>query len=96
MRPLEPVGPSAPGVLVAPSSLADALEPWLREQEKHYLTEQLELASGNVTLTAKACGIGLRTLSRKLQLHGLDHRFFRKKARMSVSPPQPGARFLSV
>jgi myo-inositol-1(or 4)-monophosphatase len=31
VRPLEPVGPSAPGVLVAPSSLADALEPWLRD-----------------------------------------------------------------
>ena len=29
VRPLEPVGPSAPGVLVAPSFLADALEPQL-------------------------------------------------------------------
>jgi myo-inositol-1(or 4)-monophosphatase len=29
VRPLEPVGPSNPGVLVAPSSLADALEPCL-------------------------------------------------------------------
>jgi myo-inositol-1(or 4)-monophosphatase len=29
VRPLEPVGPSAPGVLVAPSPLADALAPWL-------------------------------------------------------------------
>jgi myo-inositol-1(or 4)-monophosphatase len=29
VRPLPPVGPSAPGVLVAPSALADALEPWL-------------------------------------------------------------------
>jgi len=29
VRALEPVGPSAPGVLVAPSVLADALEPWL-------------------------------------------------------------------
>jgi myo-inositol-1(or 4)-monophosphatase len=29
VRRLEPVGPSAPGVLVAPSSLADALAPWL-------------------------------------------------------------------
>ena len=29
VRPLDPVGPSAPGVLVAPSFLADALEPWL-------------------------------------------------------------------
>jgi myo-inositol-1(or 4)-monophosphatase len=29
VRPLEPVGPSAPGVLVAPPVLADALTPWL-------------------------------------------------------------------
>ena len=29
VRPLEPVGPSAPGVLVAPSALADELERWL-------------------------------------------------------------------
>jgi myo-inositol-1(or 4)-monophosphatase len=29
VRPLEPVGPSAPGVLVAPRELADAMEPWL-------------------------------------------------------------------
>jgi myo-inositol-1(or 4)-monophosphatase len=29
VRPLDPVGPSNPGVLVAPSPLADALQPWL-------------------------------------------------------------------
>jgi myo-inositol-1(or 4)-monophosphatase len=29
VRELAPVGPSNPGVLVAPSALADALEPWL-------------------------------------------------------------------
>ena len=29
VRPLEPVGPSNPGVLVAPSALADELAPWL-------------------------------------------------------------------
>jgi myo-inositol-1(or 4)-monophosphatase len=29
VKPLEPVGPSAPGVLVAPAALAAALEPWL-------------------------------------------------------------------
>jgi myo-inositol-1(or 4)-monophosphatase len=29
VRPLAPLGPSAPGVLVAPRALADALEPWL-------------------------------------------------------------------
>ena len=62
------------------------LEQWLRDQEKRYLSQQLKLAGGNVTQTAKACGIGLRTLSRKLQLHGLDHRAFRKKARQSNSP----------
>jgi myo-inositol-1(or 4)-monophosphatase len=30
VRPLPPVGPSAPGVLVAPAALADAMEPWLK------------------------------------------------------------------
>ena len=29
VRPLKSVGPSNPGVLVAPSALADAMEPWL-------------------------------------------------------------------
>ena len=61
------------------------LDIWLREQERRYLTKQLERARGNVTLTAKACGIGLRTLSRKMQLHGLDHRSFRKKNGPSVA-----------
>jgi DNA-binding NtrC family response regulator len=73
---------------VAPETTAPLvpLEQWLRDQEKRYLAQQLKLAGGNVTQTAKACGIGLRTLSRKLQLHGLDHRAFRKKTRQSNSP----------
>ena len=29
VRPLEPVGPSAPGVVVGPPTLVDALMPWL-------------------------------------------------------------------
>src|SRR5262245_18299924 len=59
------------------------LDEWMRQQEKRYLSEQLESLGGNVSLTARICGIGLRTLSRKLQLHGLDHREFRKKKRQS-------------
>jgi DNA-binding NtrC family response regulator len=61
------------------------LDEWMRQQEKRYLSEQLESFGGNVSLTARICGIGLRTLSRKLQLHGLDHREFRKKKRQSTA-----------
>lgn len=62
------------------------LEQWLRQQEKRYLAEQLEILGGNVSLTAKMCGIGLRTLSRKLQLHGLDHRAFRRRTATPATP----------
>jgi hypothetical protein len=30
-------------------------------------------------MTAKSCGIGVRTLSRKMRLYGLDRRIFKKK-----------------
>jgi len=72
----QPDSPPAPDVL--------PLEEWMRQQEKRYLAQRLESLGGNVSLTARTCGIGLRTLSRKLQLHGLDHRAFRKKKRQPV------------
>lgn len=62
------------------------LEEWMRQQERNYLAEKLENLGGNVTLTAKTCGIGLRTLSRKLQIHGLDHRSFRKRNHGAAIP----------
>ncbi len=49
-----------------------SLDEWMRKQEKRFLEQKLEDFGGNVALTAKGCGIGLRTLSRKIRLHNLD------------------------
>jgi transcriptional regulator with PAS, ATPase and Fis domain len=61
----------------APSA---SLEEWMREQEKRYLAQKLDAYGGNVTLTAKSCGIGVRTLSRKMRLHNLDPKFYKRSA----------------
>ena len=60
-----------------------SLDQWLREQEKQYLAHRLETLGGNVALTAKSCGIGLRTLSRKIRLHNLDPKAFKRKTSTS-------------
>src|SRR5438128_2462667 len=49
-----------------------SLDEWMRKQEKRFLEQKLEDFGGNVALMAKGCGIGLRTLSRKIRLHNLD------------------------
>jgi DNA-binding NtrC family response regulator len=58
-----------------------SLDQWIKEQEKQYIAQRLEALGGNVALTAKSCGIALRSLSRKLKLHNLEARSF--KARIS-------------
>jgi DNA-binding NtrC family response regulator len=60
-----------------------SLDEWMKEQEKRFLVQKLEDFSGNVALTAKNCGIGLRTLSRKIRLYKLDPKAFRRKATAS-------------
>ena len=57
-----------------------SLDEWMREQERRFLVQKLDDFGGNVALTAKSCGIGLRTLSRKIRLHKLDPRSFKQKA----------------
>jgi DNA-binding NtrC family response regulator len=57
-----------------------SLDQWLREQEKQYLAHRLEALGGNVALTAKSCGIGLRTLSRKIREHSLNPKAFKRKS----------------
>jgi DNA-binding NtrC family response regulator len=54
------------------------LSDWLGEQEKVYLTEKLALFQGNIAATAKSCGIGVRTLSRKMRLYDLDKKSFKQ------------------
>ena len=55
------------------------LRQWLREKEKDFLSQKLADLGGNVGLTAKMCRIGVRTLSRKMRLYGLDKKPFREK-----------------
>ena len=56
--------------------LALPLREWLNEQEKYYLTRQLELYKGKISRTAAQCGVDTKTLYRKMRLYGLDKRTF--------------------
>jgi len=57
-----------------------SLRQWLREKEKEFLSQKLEDLQGNVGLTAKSCRIGVRTLSRKMRVYGLDKKLFKDSA----------------
>jgi two-component system response regulator AtoC len=59
----------------AEASLGD----WLKEQEKQYLAQKLAVFQGNIAVTARSCGIGVRTLSRKMRQYGLDKKNFKQK-----------------
>src|SRR6185369_15544357 len=60
------------------------LAEWMRTQERHYLLQKLARCGGRIDLTAKRCGVDVRTMHRKLQLHGLDKKDSRRK-----SPARP-------
>jgi DNA-binding NtrC family response regulator len=51
---------------------------WMKEQEKEYLTRQLEVLGGRIDLTAQSCGVDVRTIHRKMRLYGLDKRVFHR------------------
>jgi DNA-binding NtrC family response regulator len=48
------------------------LRQWLNEQEKDYLQQRLRSFGGKIGQTAKSCGMDVKTLYRKMQLHGLS------------------------
>jgi DNA-binding NtrC family response regulator len=52
---------------------------WIREREKEYLIHKLSAFRGRIGLTAKSCGMEVRTLHRKMQLYGLDKKAFSKR-----------------
>jgi DNA-binding NtrC family response regulator len=52
---------------------------WIREKEKEYLIQKLSAFRGRIGLTAKSCGMEVRTLHRKMQLYGLDKKAFSKR-----------------
>jgi DNA-binding NtrC family response regulator len=65
--------------MVNDSVLSLPLDEWIRNQERDYLMQKLASFGGRIGLTAKSCGIDVRTMHRKLRLHGLDKKDFRKK-----------------
>jgi DNA-binding NtrC family response regulator len=67
------------------------LSRWLHEKEKQFLTQKLEACGGNINVTARSCGIGLRSLHRKMQKYGLDKKFFKRKSDRQTEPRRPAA-----
>ena len=62
-----------------PIEIASAtLSQWLREKEKQFLVQRLADCGGSIGLTARSCGIGLRSLYRKMQKYGLNKKHFRQ------------------
>jgi transcriptional regulator with PAS, ATPase and Fis domain len=55
-----------------------SLYDWVREQEKQYLIDKLKAYRGRIDLTAKSCGVDVRTIHRKMQIFGLDKKAFGK------------------
>jgi two-component system response regulator HydG len=66
-----------------------SLDQWVKEQERKYLGQQLETFKGRIDLTARSSRIGIRTLSRKMRLYGLDRRAFQQKTSEAVFTSDP-------
>jgi Bacterial regulatory protein, Fis family len=59
-----------------PSELS--MNQWIQEQEKAYLVHKLKTFGGRIDLTARSCGVDARTIHRKMQIYGLNKKFFAK------------------
>jgi DNA-binding NtrC family response regulator len=53
---------------------------WIRRQEREYLIQMLKKSGGRINLTARNSGLDVRTIHRKMQVHGLDKKTFSRKA----------------
>ena len=73
-----------------PDPLANTLNEWLMEQEKQYLIQQLGSYQGKIALTAKNSGLGIRTLTRKMRLYGLQKKDFTRKADLDAQTANEG------
>jgi two-component system, NtrC family, response regulator AtoC len=79
-RVIESVDLPKPAWEAHPANLSSTtLARWLDEKEKQFLAQKLEDCGGNISVTAHSCGIGLRSLHRKMQKYGLDKKQFKRK-----------------
>ena len=71
------------------------LIPWIKEQEKQYISRKLDIYKGRIDITAKSCGVDVRTIYRKMQQYGLDKKVFRNTRKLpspiEKNPPSKAA-----
>jgi len=70
--------PNQAGKSATPTLLP--LREWLNMQEKQYLRQLLEAFGGKIALAARSLGVDVKTLYRKMSLHGLNKKDFQGKA----------------
>ena len=58
-----------------------SLDEWIQAQEREYLVAKLQIHGGKIELTARSCGVDVRTLHRKMRIHGLDRKLFHSKTK---------------
>jgi two-component system response regulator AtoC len=87
---IERVDLPKPALEAHPGNLqSTTLARWLDEKEKQFLAQKLEDCGGNISVTARSCGIGLRSLHRKMQKYGLDKKQFKHKPTELPPPNHP-------
>jgi DNA-binding NtrC family response regulator len=69
----KPLRAEGSGETISPSL---PLLQWVREQERAYLMQKLKTFGGKMEVTAKSCGVDVRTIHRKMRLYGLDKKVF--------------------
>jgi DNA-binding NtrC family response regulator len=79
--------PKAAWEIHPPNLAATTLARWLDEHEKQFLAQKLQDCGGNISVTARSCGIGLRSLHRKMQKYGLDKKRFKHKSDENEDAP---------
>ncbi len=77
-----------------PVALHLSLKRWLNEQEKQYLSQQLDVHDGKINLVARTAGIDVKTLYRKMRQYELDKRSFKRTK--PESPESPSDRHVDV
>jgi len=65
------------------------LNEWVKLQERAYLVRRLRACRGKIGLMAHICGVDVRTIHRKMRIHGLDKRDFCKRNESSYSVLRP-------
>jgi DNA-binding NtrC family response regulator len=83
--------PKADWEMNPPNLGSTTLARWLDEKEKQFLVQKLEDCGGNINVTARRCGIGLRSLHRKMQKYGLDKKSYKHSSTERPDSPTPAA-----